>query len=250
MDESRCASRIARDLRTLGIEAGDSIMVHSSFKSLGLVPGGIETVVQGLLQAIGDSGTLLMPALSWSLRPPEVFDPRLTHTNVGAIPEYFRMRPGVLRSIHPTHSVCAVGNKAHEFVDEHVLDSTPCGPHSPFNRITECGGKILMLGCGLRPNTTMHAMEEHVRPAYLFGRPCEFTIIDRDGKTFRKEYTTHGFDGCKQRYDRVAELPDASFIRRGKVLEAEAFLLEAAGLRRAAIGRLREDPWFFVEARV
>jgi hypothetical protein len=38
-------------------------MAHTSFKALGPVPRGIETVVQGFLLAIGPEGTLLMPAL-------------------------------------------------------------------------------------------------------------------------------------------------------------------------------------------
>jgi aminoglycoside 3-N-acetyltransferase len=58
MDENACTSRIASDLADLGVHAGDTILVHSSFKSLGPVPGGIETVVQGLLRAIGEDGTV------------------------------------------------------------------------------------------------------------------------------------------------------------------------------------------------
>lgn len=247
MDEKTCASQIATDLAALGVWRGDTILAHSSFKSLGHVPGGIETVVQGLLRAIGEVGTLLMPALSWSLRPPEVFDPRLTPVNVGAIPEYFRTREGTLRSIHPTHSVCAVGRFAHALLDDHRLDSTPCGPHSPFNRIAESGGKIIMLGCGLRPNTAMHALEEYVKPPYLFGKTLEFTLRDGNGDTLRKEYRTHGFDGYRQRYDRVAGLGDGSFLRGGHVLEAETFLLEAGALREAVLGKLRANPLFFVD---
>jgi hypothetical protein len=90
------ACRIAAGLRDIGVVAGDTVLVHSSFKSLGPVPGGIETVVQGLLLAVGSEGTLLMPALSWALRPPEIFDVRLTTSNVGAIPEYFRTAGQVL----------------------------------------------------------------------------------------------------------------------------------------------------------
>ena len=52
---------------------------------------------------------------------------------------------------------------------DHVQDNTPCGQNSPFNRLIENAGKILMIGCGLTPNTTMHAVEEYVRPPYLFG---------------------------------------------------------------------------------
>lgn len=247
MDETKCTEQIAQALRDLGVQAGDSLLVHSSFKSLEAVPGGIETLVQGLLRAIGPAGTLLMPALSWNLRPPEVFDVRSTRSIVGAVPEYFRTRPGTLRSVHPTHSVCATGGRAHDLLDDHRLDSTPCGPHSPFARLSQEGGKILMLGCGLRPNTTMHALEEHVRPPYLFGSSRVFTLADASGFTHQKEYRTHGFDGYRQRYDRVEQLDAGALLRRGRVLRAEAFLMDAAGLRQAVVRALQEDPFFFVD---
>ena len=251
MDQCGCFSRIAAELKDLRVLPGDTILVHSSFKSLGNVPGGIETVILGLLQAVGPDGTLLMPALSWALRPPEVSDWRSTPTSVGAIPEYFRTREGTSRSVHPTHSVCAIGKRAHELLDDHGLDCTPCGMHSPFRKVAETNGKIVMLGCGLRPNTTMHALEECIEPPYLFGPRHAFTISDRQGRTYQKEYITHGFasHGYTQRYDKVMELDSSSFLLgKGHVLQAITFVLDASRLKSAVLRKLKEDPYFFVEA--
>jgi aminoglycoside 3-N-acetyltransferase len=169
MSENVWSCKIAAGFRDLGVVEGDTVLVHSAFKSLGPVPGGIEVLVQGLLLAVGPEGTLLIPALSWALRPPEIFDLRRTPSNVGAIPEYFRSREGTTRSLHPTHSVCAVGRRTHELLGDHRLDCTPCGAHSPFHKILETSGKIVMLGCGLGANTAMHALEEYVEPPYLYG---------------------------------------------------------------------------------
>lgn len=250
MNPKTCAQQIATDLRKLGILPGSTVLVHSSLKALGPVPGGIETVIRGLLEAIGPAGTIVMPALSWALRPPEVFDVGLTPSNVGAVPEYFRTRAGTRRSLHPTHSVCAVGARASELLDGHGLDSTPCGRNSPFRKIAETDGAIVMLGCGLGPNTTMHAIEEYVEPPYLFGPDVTFTITDEKGATHQKPYRTHGFNGFAQRYERVAELASASFLSRGHVLEAETFVLDAPLLKEAVLQKLRDDPYFFVEAEV
>jgi aminoglycoside 3-N-acetyltransferase len=251
MDQRGCSRRIAAEIRDLGVLPGNTVLLHSSFKSLGTVPGGIETVILGFLQALGPDGTLLMPALSWALRPPEVFDLRSTPTNVGAIPEYFRTREGTSRSLHPTHSVCAIGKRTHELLDDHGLDCTPCGMHSPLRKVVETNGKIVMLGCGLRPNTTMHALEECIEPPYLFGPRYVFTIRDRQGRTCQKEYKTHGFasHGFSQRYDKVMELDSSSFLLgKGQVLQAVTFILDAPRLKSAVLGKLKEDPYFFVEA--
>lgn len=246
-----CAERFAADLRTVGILPGDTVLVHSSFKSLGRVPGGIETVVQGFLHAIGPDGTLLMPALTWALRPPQAFDVRSTPSIVGAIPEYFRTREGTSRSLHPTHSVCAIGRRTHELLGDHGRDCTPCGMHSPFRKVAETNGKLVMLGCGLNPNTTMHALEEVVGPPYLYGPECLFTIRDGQGNTYQKEYKTHGFSthGYAQRYGKITELDSGSFgLCQGRVLEAVTFVMDLPGLKSAVLGKLAEDPYYFVEA--
>jgi aminoglycoside 3-N-acetyltransferase len=241
-------ARLSADLRALGIAEGDTVLVHASFKSLGPVPGGPETVVRGFLQAVGGDGTLLMPALSWRLKPPEVFDPRTTPSIVGALPEFFRTLPGTHRSVHPSHSVCATGPKAEACLGDHHLDTTPCGPHSPFRKIVEWGGKIVFLGCGLEPNTAMHALEEYVQPAYLFGPRLIYTLRDWADREYQQAYTVHGFVGWRQRYDRVATLVEAgAFLRSGRVLAAQTFVLDAAVLGDAVLRALRRDPLFFVE---
>lgn len=250
MDAERDTERIASDLEALGVRPGETILVHSSLRSLGPVAGGIETVIRGLLRVIGPGGTLLVPALSLRVRPPVPFNPRLTPASIGAIPEYFRTRPGTLRSIHPTHSVCATGRRAEELLAGHHLDRTPCGPRSPFRKLCESGGTIVMLGCGLRPNTTMHALEECRPPPYLFGGKVAYTILEEEGLPRKREYTIHGFTLHRrvQRYDRVAGLESAGrFLRRGKVLEATTFLLDAPLLKSAVLSKLEEDPCFFVD---
>ncbi|MBN1555328.1 MAG: AAC(3) family N-acetyltransferase [Phycisphaerae bacterium] len=250
MNQDQCIQTIAADLANLGILPGRTVLVHSSFKSLGPVPGGIETVLRGFLQAVGSEGTLLMPALSYTLQPSELFHPILTPSIVGAIPEYFRLREGTSRSIHPTHSVCAVGKRTRELLVDHALDSTPCGPGSPFRKIGETEGTIVMLGCSPRTNTTMHALEEYVEPDYLYGPDREYTITDHEERTYRKVYKTHGYHthGYTHRFDRVMELETDSFLREGKVLQATTFVMDAPRLKDAVVRKLREDPYFFVDA--
>jgi aminoglycoside 3-N-acetyltransferase len=238
--------RIIHDCRVLGLVEGDLLMVHSSYKSLGHVYGGIETVIQALLETIGKTGTLLMPALSWNIQPGDLFDPVLTPSIVGAVSEYFRKRVGTQRSFHPSHSVCGVGYRVAEMLDDHVNDITPCGEHSPFRKITEQKGKILMLGCGLKPNTTMHALEEFTIPPYLFGQDRLIYMKTPDGFIINKLYKWHNFRGWEQRYDRV-ELLQGDFIRSGYVLQAKSALLDAQKLRQAVLSKMTEDQLFFVD---
>jgi aminoglycoside 3-N-acetyltransferase len=122
--------RIASDLAAAGLARGGTVLVHSSLSSLGRVEGGAETVTGGLLDALGPDGTLLMPALSYAAVTAACprFDLRSTPSNIGLIPETFRRMPGVLRSLHPTHSVCGVGPRAEALLGAQQGDRTPCGP--------------------------------------------------------------------------------------------------------------------------
>jgi aminoglycoside 3-N-acetyltransferase len=240
---------MSEDLLILGLRSGGVVMVHSSLKSFGWLPQGAEMVIQALLGALGEYGTLLMPALTYetvrSYNP--IFDSRSTPVCVGTIPETFRTRPGTQRSMHPTHSVCGTGPLVDELLSPHIEDSTPCGSNSPFHRLPDFQGQILMLGCGLKPNTSMHAIEELVEPPYLFGKPLVYTLIDEEGHITQKEYIRHNFCGWEQRYDRVGKILDWPHLKFGKVGMAPAYLIEASALKAAALAAIRKEPYFFVD---
>jgi len=242
---------MVRDLLALGVRSGGVLLVHSALRSLGPMPGGAETVVQALLEALGDSGTLLMPALSYASVGSDhpVFDVLATPSCVGALPEYFRTRPGTLRSAHPTHSVCGRGQLAAELLTDHQLDTTPCGPHSPFTRLPHVNGQILFLGCGLRPNTSMHAVEEQVVPPYLFDGMVDYRVVLADGAEIQMQVRSHNFRDHHQRYDRLDGLLKGSNLCRGKVLQADCWLVEPRPMWAAALAALRLDPFFFVEPK-
>jgi aminoglycoside 3-N-acetyltransferase len=243
--------RIAEDLRGCGVRPGGVLLVHSSLKSLGHVPGGPETVVRGLLEALRPEGTLLMPALSYATVDADhpFFDVRATPSCVGAIPEHFRTRPGTLRSAHPTHSVSGVGPLAEELLSDHHLDSTPVGPNSPFRRLRDRGGQVLFLGCGMGPNTSMHGVEEIAGCAYLFGKTIAYQLTLADGRRITMPCRRHSFGGWKQRYDRLEDLLDDSALKVGKVLRARAHLVEAAAMWEVALAAYRRDPLHFVQYR-
>ncbi len=245
MERTVTMSSLVDDLSAIGLRAGERVMVHTSFKSLGIADP--EIIIRAILSVIGANGTLLMPALSWLQEPRLVHDTRSTPSCVGFLAEYFRTRPGSQRSLHPTHSVCAIGAHADDWLANHILDTTPCGKHSPFHKLLQRHGRILMLGCGLKPNTTMHAIEEEAVPPYLFGEPVIYTITDGGGHTFQKHYTPHSFKGVAQRYDRIADILDSHDLRSGKVGHAESHLIACGGLYAQALAHLKRDPYYFVD---
>ena len=70
--------RLITDLRALGIEQGDVVLVHSSIRKLNAPCIDAIEIIEALIETIGEQGTLLVPALSYILDPNSVFDYRQT----------------------------------------------------------------------------------------------------------------------------------------------------------------------------
>jgi len=170
---------IVAQLRDVGLEAGMTVMAHASLSRLGFVIGGAQTVVAALLEAVGQTGTLMMPTHSSSISEPSkwqnppvpkewwptvrnempVFDPAVTPTSfMGAIVECFRHVPGVIRSHHPSVSAAAIGPNAQALTDGHELNNG-LGEGSPQARLYDLDGHVLLLGVDHGNNTSLHISE-------------------------------------------------------------------------------------------
>lgn len=178
-DRPNTVVSLTANLGDLGLAPGDVAIVHSSLSALGWVAGGPQAVVEALLRAVGDEGTIVMPTQSGQLSdptawsnppvPPEwipilrdatpAYSPRLTPTRaMGAVVECFRSHERTRRSAHPTVSFAANGPLADAIVGAHPL--TPgLGDSSPLGRLYELDAKVLLLGVGHANNTSLHLAE-------------------------------------------------------------------------------------------
>ncbi len=243
---------LCRDLRALGVCPGDVLIVHSSLSSMGHVEGGAGTVIAALREVLGKEGTLLFPALSFRTSCVDsIFSYHETPACIGKIAETFRTMPGVVRSFHPTHSVCAIGKYAEELTCDHGLDDTPLGEHSPYRKLPAYKGKILMLGCSARSNTFMHGMEEAAGVSYVLRGHQAFTMTDKDGNVTVKNVRRHNFNrpegALLQRYDRSVDVLEEGEVWKGKVHGADCVLMDAAALEKRALAKMKEDPYYFID---
>ncbi len=177
---------LARDLRALGMTAGQTVMVHTSLSALGWTVGGGEAVVRALMDVLTPQGTLVMPGQTadnsepshWANPPvPEAwwpvirahsppYDPQTTPTSgLGVVAEQFRTYPGVMRSHHPMISFTAWGAGAQEIVRHQSLEA-PIGDDSPVARLLDKDGHVLLLGVNHGVNTALHLAEHRARIAH------------------------------------------------------------------------------------
>ncbi len=170
---------VKRDLINLGIQKGDIVLVHSSMSKIGWVCGDELTIVQALLDVVGEEGTIVMPAHTsgnsnpddWAHPPvPDNWREEIRRTmpgynsknvptrGMGKIAECFRNYDGTVRSNHPQVSFCANGKYKYEITEKHDL-SYALGMNTPLGKLYELDAKVLLLGVGYSNCTCMHVAE-------------------------------------------------------------------------------------------
>lgn len=152
---------LINNLAKLGIDRTSTLLVHSSMKSIGTVEGGVDTVLDALCEYMQD-GLLVLPTHTWSYINTDnpKFYLNSSKVCVGILPELFRKRKGVVRSLHPTHSVTAFGKDAEAFIEGSEQFDTPCARNSPYGKLLDRKADIMLLGVDLRKNTFIHGVEE------------------------------------------------------------------------------------------
>lgn len=250
--ESNSYKKIKEDLINLGVKEDDTIMVHSSLSSMGHVEHGAITFILALCDLIALKGTVLFPSFTYiEANKNYEFSYLDNKCCVGLIPETFRKLKNVVRSIHPTHSVCAFGKNAIEITKDHILDETPLGKNSPFQKLPEYNGKILMLGCGLYCNSFIHALEEIANVSYCLGDYKTYKMIDKDNNVFYKDYRVHYFirenGEILQRYSRTLDVLDNKDYKVGLVHNAKTYLLDSKALKEKGVKKLLENEKFFID---
>jgi aminoglycoside N3'-acetyltransferase len=179
---------LVRALRSLGVREGTTLCVHTSLSRLGYVENGPATVIDALREAVGDQGTVLMPAfsmggtmLSW-VDSGAVFDARTSPVKVGSVPEAFRRGAGVLRSLHPTNSVAGIGPAAAAILADHDRSLTPYGSATPYGRLADRDDAyVLMLDTHVQ--SLLHHLQERVDfPNLFLDESRRVELIDHEGE--------------------------------------------------------------------
>lgn len=253
-EQQRLAQHVARKQRTKvqlsdvvleleRFEFGTDIMVHGSISNIGKMDRPVPALVDELLRLTDiEHNTLLVPALPYNTTMKEYldgltgFDIRNAKNAMGAISNLVMAMPGAQRSLHPTHSVAALGPKALEYTQDHQLDATPFGPHSPYAKLTMRRGKILLFGVGLNSVTCFHVYED------LLGTDCPMQVYLPD------RYTVPCTDqqGREISLSTVAHNPQLSAVRDCE--RARPWLEKAGAIRSVPLGESELciiDAWLF-----
>jgi aminoglycoside 3-N-acetyltransferase len=225
---------IVAGIRSLGVQPGSLMLVHSSLSSFGRVEGGAAMVAQALLDSVAPNGTVIVPTFNYGSLP---FDPATTQSLTGAISDAFWRLPGAVRSRHPTHAFAAVGPLAQEMMaDHHNMD--PLGHTSPLGRLARRDGWVLLIGCDHRANSLIHTAEESMKVPYV-GR-TRTAAIQRGNEV--TEVTVRR-PGCSNGFNVVGDtMRQMGSVRETTVGRSAFQLMRSGDVMAVASGMLARDP--------
>jgi aminoglycoside 3-N-acetyltransferase len=255
--------RLRDDVEAMGVTSGDTLMIHAALRSVGKILGGPDALIAAILDVLGAQGALLVytdwddgyhelldsegrvPAQLRADIPP--FNPatsRARRAN-GSIAELVRTWPGAIRSRNPGASCAAVGKRADWLTADHAYDYG-YGEQSPFARLVEARGKVLMIGAPLATMTLLHHAEHLARMPGKRLQHYDMPLLIKGGTQWRRieEFDTSDpvVDGLEATYfsDIVVEFLRTGRGVRGTVGQATSVQVPAASVVAFAVKWLED----------
>lgn len=251
---------LIKDIKASGLNPKGTVLIHSSMKAIGQVEGGADTVLDALADYMSE-GLLLFPAHSWhenNLKD-NIYDVRTEPSCVGLLTNLFKDRPGVVRSMHPSHSVAALGTRAAEYVDKdrQIIENqgfiTPCPRYGCFGSLYDEKAQLLFLGAPLTTNTFIHSIEEWLEiPDRLKATPRQITLVDGQGNQSFVALTGHynSYGDVSKNYDKMeGPLLDRGIAKLCQIGDAKCYLIDVVAMADLIVSYLKIDPDLFVDKR-
>ena len=245
---------LLKDIKNANINSTDTIIIHSSYKSLGDIEGGGQTVINAFKEALKD-GLLLFPTHTWGSiqQDGQVMDKSIPNSNVGYLTNLAILDKSFVRSNHPTHSVCACGANALEYIKDDDFAQTPADPRGSFGKLIN-GGKILFLGAPLSKNTFVHCLEEMALvPDRFTEHIFKFYTKTEDGSLIEFNMPRHFNANCPHISDNYEKLLPI-MLNKGaatkvKILASTSYLVDAKKCAEIVFRILKKDIHAFDDLR-
>ena len=200
-------------LARVGVERGDTLLVHSSLSACGHIVGGAKTIIEAIIEAVGSEGNFFVPTFQrsecylnginkrWDHRPSDFRDRTSEAVRwVGTLPlEFMRLYPDAPRGIHISHSWAGFGPRAAEVLSRQAEDEPPFSDNSCPMIVKDMGGKILLFGSPVGHMSFVHCFETHYNLPGL--GPSYYDVRLADG-TITWKFVPKGLPGPREFYSK------------------------------------------------
>ena len=237
--------KIADDLKKMGINKGDVILVRAGLRKVGrLVDGKKENYLNAILDAVGENGTVIGLSFSKSffIKPDKnyIFDIN-SPANTGSFVKLMLAHPDSVRSFHPTNSYVAIGQNARYILSNHDEHS---GAYDPIKKVIELNGKMILIGCvGSSPGfTTTHLAEVNLK----YHRKVIFPTLTRvyfQKKNKIELFKRKDLGGCSPTFYRFyGYYVKNEILKQGYVGNAYSVIIDAKKAYEVDEKVLKENP--------
>jgi len=242
--------KLIHEFRAIGLEAGDTLLVHSSYKAFGGVDGGPQTVIDALLHVLDDEGTLIMPTFNFDFCQGKPWDIRTTPSQMGAITNMVRENKDALRVFHPIYSFAILGKHAAFLTKDRYKSSFE--KKSVFGKLRALDGKIMVIGLSYTNSMTFfHHVEEMEGVDYRYIKEFTGLVTDEDGSTFEDTFSMLVRDidkGVETEVNPMGKLmEEAGIISTRKIGDAAVKLMKADDVYTFTALEMRRDPRLLYE---
>jgi aminoglycoside 3-N-acetyltransferase len=226
------------------------LLMHSSLSSCGTIAGGEKTVIR-VVDNFCD--VLCLPTHTYCYPPHQrqvgpLYDPRASPSHVGRLTDYYWRLPGVVRSIHPTHSLAARGPGAAELCAGHERCDTPCGRGTPYKQLVERDASVLMFGATMNTHTLFHTAEDAAGCPYLY-EPSRYDLraLNYEGVEHRVLMRKQDME-VTRRFEVMEGLLAVEGLLRVRRLGAGMLLFvpSAAAVHTFLLNKMARDPYYLV----
>ena len=148
----------------LRVKRGSNVLVHSSYDALLYWNLSPTNIVKIIADVVGDSGSITMPTFPTRhthqyLKDYTCYDATSTTTVMGLIPEIFRIKNKMSRSLDPIRPFSVQGKNSEYLLKEHHQSIYSYDESSPLFKLSAIDGIVIGLGVPLQNLTLVHTIE-------------------------------------------------------------------------------------------
>jgi aminoglycoside 3-N-acetyltransferase len=238
--------------KSTGLQAGDTVLVHSAFKSLGGVEGGPQTVIDVLLEILTPEGTLIMPTFNFDFNKGAPWDVRSTPSQMGVLTELVRTDARAKRVFHPFYSFAVIGKYADFLTRERYKSSYERA--SVFGKLRDLDGKIMIIGLDYTHSFTfVHHVEQMEGVDYRFIKGFTGEVTDENGQTTTDTFYMLVRDLDKGVITEVnpmgAVLEKRGVVKVHKIGDADVKIMKANEAYRVIAEEMKRDPFLMYQIK-
>ncbi len=146
--------------------------------------------LDGLMEVLGEEGTLMLPTFNWGFCRGETFDYKRTRCETGALGGYALTDSRYVRTKHPIYSFAVRGKMANELAQLDPPNSF--GEGSLFDYMYKNSAKALVVGLPpMRGLTLLHHAEQVFGVPFRYNKEFTADYIDQEGNLSRKTYSMY-----------------------------------------------------------